>query len=47
MTSAAEPIDRSIPFLEEIKNRTVGEELETWLNTTYGPAPRCMTTWRG
>jgi uncharacterized protein DUF4863 len=37
VTSAAELIDRSIPFLEEIKNRTAGEELETWLNTTYGP----------
>jgi len=37
VTSAAELIDRSIPFLEEIKNRTAGAELETWLNTTYGP----------
>jgi hypothetical protein len=37
VTSAEELIDRSIPFLEEIKNRTAGEELETWLNTTYGP----------
>jgi Domain of unknown function (DUF4863) len=37
MASAAELIERSIPFLEEIKNRTAGAELETWLNTTYGP----------
>ncbi|HUN31954.1 MAG TPA: DUF4863 family protein [Trebonia sp.] len=40
MTSAEpreELIERSIPFLEEIKNQTPGEELETWLNTTYGP----------
>src|ERR1700751_4984867 len=37
VTSAEDLIDRSIPFLEEIKNRTAGEELETWLNTTYGP----------
>jgi len=37
MASAAELIGRSIPFLEEIKNRTAGAELETWLNTTYGP----------
>jgi hypothetical protein len=37
VTSAAELIDRSIPFLEEIKDRTTGEELEIWLNTTYGP----------
>jgi len=37
VTSAEELIDRSIPFLEKIKNRTADEELETWLNTTYGP----------
>jgi hypothetical protein len=37
MTSAAELIDRSVPFLEEIRNRTAGEDLETWLNQTYGP----------
>jgi hypothetical protein len=37
VTSAEELIDRSIPFLETIKNRTAGEKLETWLNTTYGP----------
>jgi hypothetical protein len=30
-------IERSIPFLDEIKNRTAGEELEVWLNTTHGP----------
>jgi hypothetical protein len=30
-------IDRSIPFLEEVKNRTAGAELEEWLNTNYGP----------
>ena len=37
MASSTELIDRSIPFLDEIKNRTAGRELETWLNTTYGP----------
>jgi hypothetical protein len=37
MTTARELIDRSIPFLEEVKNRTAGEELDVWLNTTYGP----------
>ena len=37
MTTARELIDRSIPFLEEIKNRTPGEELELWLNTAHGP----------
>ncbi|MBV6761955.1 MULTISPECIES: DUF4863 family protein [Rhodococcus] len=30
-------IDRSIPFLDEVKNRTAGGELEAWLNTNYGP----------
>jgi uncharacterized protein DUF4863 len=37
MTTAQELIDRSIPFLEQVKNRTAGAELEDWLNTTYGP----------
>ncbi|MDX2946224.1 MULTISPECIES: DUF4863 family protein [Streptomyces] len=30
-------IERSIPFLDEVRNRTPGKELEAWLNTTYGP----------
>lgn len=30
-------IERSIPFLNEVRNRTAGTDLETWLNTTYGP----------
>jgi hypothetical protein len=30
-------IERSIPFLDEIKNRTAGAELEQWLNETRGP----------
>ncbi|MFI8890460.1 DUF4863 family protein [Streptomyces paradoxus] len=30
-------IERSIPFLDEVKNRTAGKEFEAWLNTTYGP----------
>lgn len=30
-------IERSVPFLDEVKNRTAGKGLETWLNTTYGP----------
>lgn len=30
-------IERSIPFLDEVKNRTAGAELETWLNEKYGP----------
>lgn len=37
MTTAQELIERSVPFLEEIKNRTAGGELESWLNDTYGP----------
>ena len=31
-------IARSIPFLEEIKSRTPGRELEEWLNGVYGPS---------
>lgn len=30
-------IERSIPFLQEIKNRTAGEDLERWLNEARGP----------
>ena len=35
--TAQQLIERSIPFLDEVKNRTAGGELEAWLNTTYGP----------
>jgi hypothetical protein len=35
MDSRRALIERSIPFLNEIKNRTAGKELESWLNTTY------------
>jgi hypothetical protein len=37
MTTAAELIERSVPFLGEVKNRTAGGELERWLNDRYGP----------
>ncbi|MFI7133607.1 DUF4863 family protein [Nonomuraea sp. NPDC050153] len=37
MTLPHDLIERSIPFLSEIKNRTAGEALEIWLNETYGP----------
>jgi hypothetical protein len=37
MTTAQELIDRSIPLLNEVKNRTAGGELETWLNENCGP----------
>jgi hypothetical protein len=30
-------IERSIPFLDEVKNMTAGPEVERWLNETYGP----------
>lgn len=30
-------IQRSIPFLDEVKNKTAGRDLELWLNATYGP----------
>jgi hypothetical protein len=37
MTTAEELINRSVPFLDQVKNRTAGGELESWLNTTHGP----------
>src|SRR5262249_10368798 len=37
MDTRAQLIERSIPFLAEIRNRTPGNELESWLNTTHGP----------
>ncbi|GGJ07397.1 4-hydroxylaminobenzoate lyase [Streptomyces brasiliensis] len=37
MPSVQELIDRSIPFLEEVKNRTAGGDLETRLDQTHGP----------
>ena len=36
MDARRELIERSIPFLNEIKNRTAGAELERWLNEAYG-----------
>lgn len=30
-------IQRSLPFLEEIKDLTAGTEVEQWLNRTHGP----------
>ena len=37
MATSAELIERSVPFLDEVKNRTAGGELERWLNDRYGP----------
>ncbi|MEU0797680.1 DUF4863 family protein [Amycolatopsis sp. NPDC005961] len=37
MTTAQQLIDRSVPFLDAVKNRTAGGELETWLNDHHGP----------
>lgn len=37
MSATQNLIDRSIPFLTEVKNRTAGGELEAWLNQNYGP----------
>jgi hypothetical protein len=37
MTTVQDLIDRSVPFLEEVKNRTAGGDLETWLNERYAP----------
>ena len=30
-------IERSIPFLREVKNMTAGPDVEAWLNGRYGP----------
>lgn len=30
-------VERSIPFLDEVKDMTTGTEVERWLNQTYGP----------
>jgi hypothetical protein len=30
-------IERSIPFLEEVKDMTAGTDVERWLNDRYGP----------
>ncbi|RAY10778.1 DUF4863 domain-containing protein [Actinomadura craniellae] len=35
MNSRLALIEHSISFLDEVKNRTAGEELESWLNHTY------------
>ncbi len=37
MSSRDQLIERSIPFLEEVKDKTAGKKLELWLNETYGP----------
>jgi hypothetical protein len=45
MTGVQELIDRSIPFLEVVKNRTAGAELELRGSTgRTDPAARCTTT---
>ena len=35
--TAQDLIERSIPFVQEVKNRTAGTSLETWLNEHHGP----------
>lgn len=37
MNSRDELIQRSIPFLKEVKDMTPGAAMERWLNTRYGP----------
>lgn len=37
MDSRRALIERSIPFLEEVKDMTAGSEAENWLNAAYGP----------
>jgi len=36
-------IERSIPFLAEVKDMTPGAEMERWLNATYGPNSELYT----
>jgi len=36
MDSRQALIDRSVPFLQEVKDMTPGAEMERWLNTKYG-----------
>src|ERR1700749_1570477 len=36
MGSREELIQRSIPFLREVRDMTPGAEMERWLNKTYG-----------
>jgi len=38
-----ELIKRSIPFLDEVRDKTAGKELELWLNATYGPETALYT----
>ncbi|GAA4851631.1 DUF4863 family protein [Pseudonocardia benzenivorans] len=35
--TAEDLVERSIPFVREIRNRTPGTALETWLNEQHGP----------
>ncbi|MGW2348996.1 4-hydroxylaminobenzoate lyase [Actinacidiphila glaucinigra] len=37
MDHERELMERSIPFLDAVRNRTPGKELEDWLNATHGP----------
>jgi len=37
-------IERSIPFLEEVKDMTPGTEVEQWLNRKYGPDSELFQT---
>lgn len=46
MTGVQELIDRSIPFLEVVKNRPAGAELELWLHGTSGTCSGSRPTTR-
>src|SRR5690348_7971833 len=35
--TAEDLIERSIPFVKQVKNRTAGTSLEEWLNERHGP----------
>jgi hypothetical protein len=40
-------IERSIPFLEEVKDLTTGTEVERWLNENHGPTSELYRTLAG
>jgi hypothetical protein len=49
MTAIANPdlealVERSIPFLDEVKDKTAGTAVERWLNEKYGPGSELYQT---
>jgi hypothetical protein len=42
-----EPIQRSTPFLKEVKDMTPSAAMERWLNENYGEGSKATTNSRG